>query len=129
MRGWDKRGENHIPTKVTEPSDNAIIPLYTSSREVHASGIFPHSALLSLSLVHVNLVLQSPLIPQFGEALQGLSERNQLAHLLGGLVVPVADVDGAGFLFLGADDFECPTGRVSICSEGRGGGRKEAYRR
>lgn len=59
--------------------------------------------LMSL-LGHVDLVLQPPLVAEGGESLQGLLQRDQLALLLGGGIVAVADVDGARVSFCGADD-------------------------
>lgn len=70
-----------------------------------ATPTFTPRVLTVALLAHVNLVLQSTLIPQPAEPLQCLLERNQFAHLLGCRIVAVADVHGAGFLFFRADDY------------------------
>jgi hypothetical protein len=45
------------------------------------------------------------LIPQFSQSLQRFVQGNKRAHLLGSWIVTIAEVDGSGFLFFGADDY------------------------
>ncbi len=58
-----------------------------------------------LSILHLNHILQPSAISQVTQSLQRLFQRDQLTHLLGGGVVAVTDVDGAGFLFFCADHY------------------------
>lgn len=55
------------------------------------------------SLTHIDLIDQPSLVAEFHESVQGLVQGDQLAHPLGVGVVAVANVDGAGLLFFGAD--------------------------
>lgn len=51
-------------------------------------------------------VIDSPLIPQLDQLLDGLIERHNLATLLGSLVIAVPPVDGAVLLLLSTDDHD-----------------------
>jgi hypothetical protein len=84
-------------------SKNSASVLQSTPASLHLHACTP--ALTCFLFTHVDLVLQSPLVSQLGESLERLLQGDKLAHLLSGRIVPVADVDGAGFLFLGADDW------------------------
>lgn len=64
-----------------------------------------------------HLVLKSPLVVQALQLLNGLLQRNELAHLLRGWVVTVTDVDGAGIAFLGAQDEDEVVQRELTCAD------------
>jgi hypothetical protein len=80
------------------------ITAITSSDRFFFGSLARCSLIVQSSVRHLDLVLQPTVITQLLEALQRLVQRDQLALLLRGGVVAVADVDRAAFLLFGADD-------------------------
>lgn len=55
-------------------------------------------------LAHVDLVDQTTGVSQFGKSFESLLQWDKFALFLGGWIVAVTDVEGAGFLLLGTND-------------------------
>lgn len=56
-------------------------------------------------LTQINLTLQHPIVSQLNQLCKRLVQRHKLPLLLRGWIIPITDIDGASFLFLGTDDY------------------------